>query len=137
MVYHGPRRSATNLQYGFYNQGGPEELSSQGVTGTGRDADGDDGTLPTLTCMGHRDHTGGGKPPPPTVPSVQYSGVLEGPERAARHHRSVCQWCGSEETAAVRRGDTGDCGEILSVIRQAHHDSHLFQIPGAVRDVDG
>ena len=59
------------------NRGGPEELSRQGVSGTSGDADGNEGTIPTPACQGHRDCTGGWQPPPPTVPLVQHAGSLE------------------------------------------------------------
>ena len=38
---------------------------------------------------GHRDHTGGGKPPPPIVTPVRHAGALEGAERLTYYHRSV------------------------------------------------
>ena len=75
---HRPRRRATNLQDGFSNHGSPNELSIQGVPVKGGDADRYEGTLPTPQCQGHRDNTGGGQLPPPTVPPVQHSGALEG-----------------------------------------------------------
>ena len=73
---HGPRRRSTNLQDGFPNCRGPEELSCQGLSGTGSNADGDAGPFPTRSCQVHRDHIGGGKPHPPTVPLVQHDGAL-------------------------------------------------------------
>ena len=89
MGYCGPRQRSTNLKDGFSNRRVPEELSSRGVSVTGGDADGYEGTLHSPTCQVNRDHTGGGKPPSPIVPPVQHNGALEGSEWAARHHLSV------------------------------------------------
>ena len=41
-------------------------------------------------------NTGGGKHPPPLVPPVWHVGSMEGPKRAARNHRPVCQGGGDE-----------------------------------------
>ena len=85
---HGPHWRAKNLQGGFSNRGGGEELSHQVVSGMVGEAGGNDGTLPPPLCQGHRYNTGGRKHPPPTV---RHSDVLEGSEWAACYHRSVCQ----------------------------------------------
>ena len=82
MGYHRPQKRSTNKQDGHYNRGGAKELSSQGVSRTDSNTDGNEGTLPTPIFQGHRDHTGGGQPTPPTVPPAIHTGALEVPERA-------------------------------------------------------
>ena len=67
---HVPRRRSTNIQDGLSNRGPPEELSSQGMLGTGGNTDGDEGIIPPPTCQGHCDHNGGGKTPPYLVTPV-------------------------------------------------------------------
>ena len=137
MVDHVPQRISTNLQDGFSNCGGPEELYSIGVSGTCCDVDSDEGKLPIPTCQVHYDHTGGGQPPPPTVPTVQHDSALEGPEWAACHHHSVCQGWVAEETAAGRIRDVGEHGEGFSDLLKASCVSHLVQIHGAGLDGGG
>ena len=88
---NGPSYRAMNLQDFFPKSRVPKELSRWGVSGKGSEADGNAGPLSTPACQGNRDHPGGGKPPPPTVPLVRHAGALEGVERLAYYHRSVCQ----------------------------------------------
>ena len=104
---------------------------------TGGDADSDEGKIPTRACKGHRDHTGGGQPHPPTANPVRYSGAMEGSEKVSPNHLLVNQWGGTEETAVGRRGDTGERGEGLSGLRQASCDGHLVQITRAGLDGGG
>ena len=79
---------------------------------------------------------GWGKPTPPTVPPVIHDGTLEGPERVACHHHSVCQGGREEEMADDRRGYSGESREVLSVLQQASRDGHIVQIPGVGLDSD-
>ena len=116
---------------------GGKELSLQGVSGTGGDEEDDEGTHPKPACQGHCNHTGGGQPPLPTVPPLQFDGDLEGSEREARHHRSLCQGGGMGETTAGRRRDAGKCEEGLSGLRQKSRDVHIVQITGASLDGGG
>ena len=104
------------------------------MSGTGGKTDYNDITLPPSACQGHRDHDGRGKPTPLPVPPVRHSGSLEGYERAACVHHSVFQGGGIEETAAGRRGDTGERREDISGLRQSSPEGHLVQIPGAGLD---
>ena len=83
---HAPRRRDTKLKNIFPNCGGGKELSCQGVSRTGSNSDRNAGPLPTTACPGHRDHTVGGKPTPPTVPPVQHPGALKGAGRATSYH---------------------------------------------------
>ena len=97
----------------------------------------DKGTILIPECQGHRDHNRVGQPPSPMMPPVRHYGALEGSERAAYCHHSVFQGDGMEEKAAGIRGDTGECEEGLSGLRQAARDGHLIQIPGVVLDGGG
>ena len=103
----------------------------------GVDADGNKGTLLTPTFQGHLDHTVGDKSPPPMFPLVRHDGSLEGSERAARHHRSVCQGSVAEETAAGRRGYSGEYREVFSGLLQDSCNFHLVKILGVVSDSGG
>ena len=114
---HGPWRRATNLQDGFPNHEGPEELSRLGLTEIGNDADGNAGPLPTPECLGNRDHTVGWQTPPPTLPPVWHVGALEGAKQSTYYHFSVRQEGVTKDTADGGRGDVGYCGEGLSGIR--------------------
>ena len=114
---HGPRKRSTNLQDGFPNHGGPEELSRLGVSGMVSDADSDEGPLTTPECLGNRDHTVGWQTPPPTLPPVWHVGALEGAKQSTYYHFSVRQEGVTKDTADGGRGDVGYCGEGLSGIR--------------------
>ena len=61
-----------------------------------------------------------GIPPPPTVTPMRHDGDMEGLKWAARHHRSVCQRGGAEETAVGRKEYLGERGEGLSGLRKAY-----------------
>ena len=80
----------------------------------GGDKDGDSGPLLSPECIGYRDYTGGGQPPPPTVPPVRHDGALAGAEHTAYHHLSVSQGGVEKEMANFRRGSERECGEGLS-----------------------
>ena len=83
------------------------------------------------------DHTGGGKPPPPTVPPVQHAGDLAGAKRAEYHHFSVRQGGRYKETSDGGRGDAGECGYGLSGLHKTSSDAYLLQIYGAGLDGGG
>ena len=54
---HSPRQRDKNIQDGFPNCGGPKELPRRGMSGMGRDPDGNMGQLSTPACTGYRDNT--------------------------------------------------------------------------------
>ena len=62
---HGGR--ATDILNGLPVQGRPVELPGEGMPGPSGDEDDNAGSLPIPACLGHCGHSGGGKPPPPTV----------------------------------------------------------------------
>ena len=64
--------------------------------------------------------TGVGKPPPPTVPSVQNSGAGAGPERSAPAHGAMQEGVGAEEMVA---GSGGVKGSYLTGVQ------HLWTPP--------
>ena len=99
------------------------------------DEDSDAGTLPAPACPGHRGHSGGGKPPPPTVHPMQHSGPLAGTERQTPCHRSVRQGIRVEEAAASGGGAEVELGEDLRGIRGAAGECNIISIPG--KSVDG
>ena len=65
----------------------------------------------------HRGNTGGGKPPPPTLPPVRHSGALSVLKRIAQY-RSAFQEGGRAETTAFCGGillsaADDDCPEVI------------------------
>ena len=57
-------------------------MPSGGMPGGVGNTSGDAGTLCAPACPRHRGDTGGGQPPPTTVPPVRPSGLQEGAQRA-------------------------------------------------------
>ena len=74
------RGRATDFLNGIPVEGRPAELPGRGMTGLSGDEDGDAGALPAPECPQHRGHSVGGKPPPPTVHTMQYDGPPAGPK---------------------------------------------------------
>ena len=60
-----------------------------------------------LVRPGHRGGIGVGKPPPPTLPSVQHDGEMLGSEWDTLAHRSMQEGGGAKETAPGRGGAKG------------------------------
>ena len=56
---------------------------------------------------GHRGNTGGGKPPPPTVPSVLHAGAVEISGQVEPAHGTVHEGGGAEATAVGSEGGKG------------------------------
>ena len=81
------------------------------MSGPSNGDDGDAGALPAPTCPRHRGHSGGGKPPPPTVHPMRHAGPPAGTERQAPCHSAVRQGSGAEEAAARGGGAEGELGE--------------------------
>ena len=71
------------------------------------DADRHSDALLSPAHLVHRSDTGVGKPPPPTVPSMQNSGSVEFPERAASTYGAVQEGGGAEATALGSGGGKG------------------------------
>ena len=102
---HGGR--AVDVLHGRPGQRRPTELPSGGMPRSSGNEYGDAGPFTTPACPGHRGCSGGGKPPPPTVPLMRHAGPLADTERKAPCHISVCQVSGAKETAASGGGDEG------------------------------
>ena len=64
-------------------------------------------------CLGHRGNTGRGKPPPPTVSSVQYACSVAVLEWAAPAHSAAQEGGGVEAT--VFGGGGGKVGNLKGV----------------------
>ena len=58
------------------HQGGGEGMTSGGLPGKGRDADGDEGTFMAQACTGRHDHLGGGKPHSSKVLTMRHAGPV-------------------------------------------------------------
>ena len=61
---------------GLSSPRGDEGMPSGGLSGKGRDADGDEGTFMAQICTGRRDHLGGGKPPYSKVTTMIHAGPM-------------------------------------------------------------
>ena len=95
---HGGR--AADISNGILGQGRPAELPGGGMPGPSGNEDGDAGPLPIPASPGHRGHSGGGNPPPPTVHPMRHAGPLEGTERKVPCHILVRQGSRAKEAAA-------------------------------------
>ena len=93
------RRRAADIPDGLPDQGRSSELPSGGLPRPGRDEDGDADALFQPACPGYRDHIGGGKPPPPTVPTMRRAGPMEGTKCQALRHRIVRKGRGTKEAS--------------------------------------
>ena len=77
----GHGRQTTDISNGLPDQGKAAELPTRGIPRMGRDEDGDvDATLQPA-CTGYCDYLGGGKPPPPKVPTMRHAGSMDGVKR--------------------------------------------------------
>ena len=92
--YEGGRRGGASDISDRVPQGGGEGVSSGRMSGEGRDMDGDVGEFLEMACEGHRDHIGGGKPPPSKMPMMQHASPMAGPQRPPQKHRDVQEWGG-------------------------------------------
>ena len=70
----GHGRRAADILHGLPGQGRPVELPGGGIPGPSSDEDSDAGPFTIPACPGHRGHSRGGKPPPPTVHPMRNSG---------------------------------------------------------------
>ena len=93
--------------------------------------DGHGGEFMAPACTGHCGDTGGGKPPPPTVPSMQHASIMAGSERDASAHRAMQEGGGTKETATDRGGGEGYHFQSLQRVRTPPGYGDLFQILGA------
>ena len=130
----GHRRRTTDVQDGLPNQGRSAELPSGGLPRTDRDADGDADALLQPACLGYRDCLGGGKPPPPKVPTMQHDCSMEGIKRKAPRHRTVQKGRGKEEALDGGGGVEGYHGEGLRGLWETTGDGVDIQIPGTGDD---
>ena len=84
----------------------------------------------TPTRPGHHGDTGGGQPPPPTVPSVKHSGAVAVPEPDAPLHATVQEVGIAEATALGRGGGKGSHLKGVQFLCTPPLDGDLLQIPG-------
>ena len=76
--------------------------------------DGDVSPFSAPSCLGHRVHFEGGKPPLPTVPSIRNADPLACVEGKVPCHHTVRQGGGAEEKVVSGGGIEGDLKEVLS-----------------------
>ena len=109
----GHGRRAADVPYGLLDQGRAAELPSGELPRPGRDEDGDVDALFQPACPGYRDHLGGGKIPPHTVPMMQHAGPMEGTKRQAPRHLTVRKGRGTNKASDGGGGVEGYHGEGL------------------------
>ena len=126
----GHRGRSTAILNGLPVQERPAELPGGEMPGPSGNEDGDAGTLTSLEYTGHRGHSGGWKPPPPTVHPMQHTGPLEGTEQQSLCHNSVRQGSGAEEATASGGGAEGYLREVLQGIQEAAGECNGVSIPG-------
>ena len=95
----GQGRRATDVPDGLPKQGRSAELPIGGLTRPGRDKDGDADAIFQPECPEYRDHLGGGKHPPPKVPTMRHAGPMEDIKRQAPHHRTLQKGRGKKEAS--------------------------------------
>ena len=115
-ISHG-RRINTNLSDIVPDQGRDEGIPSGGMTRKGWDTDGDEDTFLAPACPGHRDHLGGGKPPPPKVLTMRHAGPVADPQWETSRYRDVQEWGGAEDTATAGDRSAGKYGDGLQGLR--------------------
>ena len=81
----------------------------------GGDADDHEDALLASARPGNCGHTGGGQPPPPTVPFVRHSDAVTVPEQVAPVQITVQEGVGAEVTAVGGGGLKG--GHLMVVQR--------------------
>ena len=87
---HGRRRSGTKHLSGRVPcQGRDEGFPSGGLSGKGRDADGDEVAFMAQTYPGRCDNLGGGKPPTSNVLTMRHAGPVPVPKWETQEHRDV------------------------------------------------
>ena len=95
------------------HQGGDNGIPSEGLPGKGRDADSNEVAFLAQTCLGRRDHLGGGKPPTPKVLTMRHAGPVAILKRETQEHHDVQEWGREEDTANGGDRDTGKHGDGL------------------------
>ena len=124
---HGRRwRVTTHLSDRVPHQKGDKGMSSGGLPGKGRDADGNEGVFLAQTCLERRDHLGGGKPPTSKVLTMRHAGSVSVPKRETQENRDVQEWVGEEETATGGGRDMGKHGDGLRGLREVTQDGEIF-----------
>ena len=108
-------RQAKGAQDGVLDKGRADILPSRGVQQPGANTDVNVDTFMALERLGNHGNTGGGKSPPPTVPSVKHAGDVAVREWAAPAHGALKEG-GREETMAAGDGG-GKCGNLTGVQR--------------------
>ena len=135
MEHHGRGGWATDFQNDFPGEEMPTDIPGGGMPGPSGEKDINAGALCAPACYRHRDHYGGGKPPPPTVRPMRHDGPPVGPERQAPCYSPVCQGSGAKEAAARGGGGEGELGAGLRGIQGTNTRFLNIYIPG--EGVDG
>ena len=130
LVSYAPWQGTEDILDGPPNRRKTVELPGWGLSGTRDDEDVNADTLYPPACPGYCGRFEGGKPPPPTVTPMQYSGPLACYEWEAPWHRPVRPGGGSEANAVGRGGTAGDLGEGLSGLWRTFGKCDGVQISG-------
>ena len=109
-----PQRITTYICYFLPGYIGAAGFPSRGVSGEVGDAYEATRAFPAPACVGHRDHSGGGKPPTPTVSPLGYVGAMDSLNLKCTppQHCPMCQGGGAE---AGQDGCGGDASKHVTV----------------------
>ena len=83
------------------------------------------------SCTGHCGDTGGGQPPPPTVPSVRHAGAMVVIDRYAWAHGSMQEGGGAKLKTPGSGGEEGSHIQGVQRVWTSLGDGDLLQIIGA------
>ena len=108
---HGER--AADKLNGLPGKGRPVEMPDVGMPKTSGNKNSNAGTFYAPACPGYRGCFVGGKPPPPTVPSMQHNGTLAYTEWKSPCHCTVRQGSGAKEAAVSGGGIEEEHGEVV------------------------
>ena len=116
-LVHGGR--AAEISNRLSDQGRTADLPGGGMPGPSGNEDVNAGPFPIQAFPVHRGHSGGEKPPPPTMHLMRHAGPPAGTEQQLPCHSSVRQGNGAKESAASGGGDEGYLREGLRGISGA------------------
>ena len=129
-------RGAQDIQDVIPGEGGTEAVSGNRVPGGSSNKDGDAGALHASARTLHRGDTGGGQPPPPTVPPVRLTGLQEGAQWAPPGYLTVSEGGGAETMTFNRDGDAEEHREGVPRLWEADGGGIGILLPPAAAHGD-
>ena len=108
---------AQDVQNEFSREDRQAKVPGGGMPRGVSDTSGDAGALRATARPRHRGYTGGGQPPPTTVPPVRPSGLQEGPQRAPPGDQPVQEGSRAKATETSGGGGGDHIGEGVPRLR--------------------